>query len=68
MSGVLRSVQAKSKILSKLFHLVSGSEGPASHSNLLAKGCAMAAVLKMSPVAQFSSQSYRYVSCFLILQ
>lgn len=46
MSAVLRSVQAKSKVLSKLFRLVSGSEGPTSHSHLLAKGCAMPAVLE----------------------
>lgn len=53
MSAVLRPVQAKSKILSKLFHLVSGSEGPTTPSYLLAKGCAVAAVLKMSPWPNF---------------
>lgn len=58
----------KSKILAKLFHLATSSEGLTSHSHLLGKGCTMPAVLKMSPSVQFSSLRYRNVGCFPILQ
>lgn len=63
---VSRSFRAKSKILSNLFHLVSGSESPASHSHLLAKGCAENE--SSGPIFLSEVQICRLLPCSAVIQ